>query len=157
MQKMSGGVRNRVLACGLGVALFASSAHALFIANQPWVRPARSGQSTELYMNLTSTDGAKLLEVRADVAADVVLRAPGKVARTIPELALPAGELVALSPDNARIGLLRLKRTLKLGDRIDATLTIVGADGTRSEVPLSIEARWRSPEDDERRPHHHAH
>lgn len=150
-------MRNLNLIVGLGLSLFAASAHALFIVNQPWVRPAQSGQSTELYMNLTSTDGATLLEVRTDAAAQVVLRASGKSARTIPELPLPAGQLVALSPANSRIGLLRLTRTLKLGDRIDIVLSIRGADGVRQDIPLSIEARWRSAEEDELRAHQHQH
>ena len=157
MVKKSRCVRIRALACGLGLALLASSAHALFIVNQPWVRPAQSGQSTELYMNLTSTDGATLLDLRTDAATTVVLRGPGRTARTIPELALPAGEQVALSPGNARVGLLRLNRTLKFGDHIAVTLTIRGADGANLNVPLSVEARWRSAEDDHKLPHHHAH
>jgi copper(I)-binding protein len=150
-------MRKLRLIVGLGLSLYFMSAHALFIVNQPWVRPAKSGQSTELYMNLTSTDGATLLEVRTSAAAEVVLRGPGKTARTIPELPLPAGQLVALSPGNARVGLLRLARTLKLGDRIDIVLTIRGTDGTRQDIPLSIEARLRSPVDDERQAHHHTH
>ena len=157
MPRKSGSGRVEALVCGLGLALLASSAHALFIVNQPWVRPAKTGEPTELYMKLTSTDGATLLEVRTDAAAKVVLRGPGKPAHTVPELPLPAGVLVALSPGNARIGLLGLKRTLKFGDRIDITLTIRGVDGARLDVPLSIEARWRSAEDDEKRPHHHTH
>jgi periplasmic copper chaperone A len=157
MTRKFAGVRTAAWACGVGFALLTSAAQALFIVNQPWVRPAKSGQSTELYMNLTSTDGATLVDVRTAAAAKVVLRAPGKAARTIAALPLPAGELVALSPGNARVGLQGLQRTLKSGDRIDVTLTIRGADGNTLEVPLSIEARWRSAEDDERRPHHHDH
>jgi hypothetical protein len=48
----------------------------LFIVNQPWLRPAKSGQSTEMYMNLTSTDGATLVAVRSDEAAAIVIRGP---------------------------------------------------------------------------------
>src|SRR5271168_3334398 len=44
------------LGCALGLGLTAPYASALFIVNQPWIRPAQQAQATEAYMNLTSTD-----------------------------------------------------------------------------------------------------
>ena len=66
-----------VLMLGLVLAPTPSTAGALFIVNQPWVRPAKTAQTTEAYMNLTSTEGAKLVAVRTDAAKEAAIRAPG--------------------------------------------------------------------------------
>ena len=66
---------------GLVLAPTPSAAGALFIVNQPWVRPAKTAQTTEAYMNLTSTDGARLVAVRTDAAKEAAIRAPGKTHR----------------------------------------------------------------------------
>jgi copper(I)-binding protein len=150
--------RRGALACGLGLCMLATEASALFIVNQPWARPAKAGQTTEVYMNLTSTDGATLVAVRTDDAAAIALRGPGKGVRTVDKLALPAGTVVALAPGKDRIALIRLARALKLGERVALTLTIEGEDGVRQDIPVQAEARRRSPVDDERRAHgHHEH
>jgi len=149
-----GSLNHRTLLCGMVLVLLAPNASALFIVNQPWLRPAKSGQSTEVYMNLTSTDGAALVAVRTDGAASAVIRDPGKGARTLDLFPLPAKTLVALAPGKTRIVLIKLARTVKLGERVGVTLTIQGDDGSRQDIPLLVEARLRSPLDDELRAHH---
>ena len=106
-------------------------------------------------MNLTSTDGATLVAVQTDDAEEIVIRPPGKDARTVATLAMPAGALVALAPGKSRLAMIKLKRGVKLGERILLTLTIEGADGARQQIPVNAEARMRSPLDDERRAHAH--
>jgi copper(I)-binding protein len=150
-------IRGLSCACGLTLVLLAGDASALFIVNLPWLRPAASGQSTELYMNLTSTDGATLVAVRTGDAAQVVIHGGGKGARVVPQLPLPAKTLVALAPGKDHIKLVKLARTFKVGDRLALTLIIEGADGVRQEIPLVVEVRNRSVLDDERRAHGHAH
>jgi len=105
-------------------------------------------------MNLTSTDGATLVAVRTDEAAGVALRGPGKGARTLDLIPLPAKTLVALAPGKDRIVLIRLARTVKLGEHVALTLTIQGNDGVRQDIPVAAEVRTRSPLDDELRAHH---
>jgi len=151
-------IRGVASTCGLVLMLLAPNVSALFIVNQPWARPANIGQSTEVYMNLTSTDGAALVAVRTDGAASAVIRDPGKGARTLDLFPLPAKTLVALAPGKTRIVLIKLARSIKLGDRLALTLTIEGADGNRQDIPVLAEARLRSPLEDERRAHHaHSH
>jgi copper(I)-binding protein len=152
-------VYTRLLAClptlagAVGFALLASEASALFIVNQPWVRPARKAQTTPAYMNLTSTDGATLLGARSEDARRVSLRAaPAAVAAG---LALPAGSEVSLAPGQDHLTLTGLSRALKIGDRINITLTVRDDDGTVHEITVNAEVRLRSPVDDERRAHHH--
>lgn len=142
---------------GLGLGLLAQHASALFIVNQPWVRPAQRLQVTEAYMNLTSTDAVTLVGAVSAAAGSVAIRAPGKAADNLARLPLPARSVVALAPGHYRLVLSRLARTLKLGDRVALTLTIEAADGSRQDVSVNAEVRLRSPIDDEMRAHHHAH
>jgi len=79
----------------------AFDANALFIVNQPWVKPGT--RSTEAYMVLTSTEGATLIGVRSSIAARVSLRGAGAHRPARAALALPAGAAVALRPGADRI------------------------------------------------------
>jgi copper(I)-binding protein len=155
MQFGGTGFRSLNWTFSLVLMLFASHANALFIVNQPWARPANVGQSTEVYMNLTSTDGATLVAVRTDAATGMAIRAPGKGTQSVDRLPLPAGILIALAPGKDRLAMIKLTRNAKLGDRIALTLTIEALDGTRQEIPVSAEVRKRSPVDDERIHHSH--
>jgi hypothetical protein len=145
------------LSLGLALALAVQHASALFIVNQPWARPAQRGQATEVYMDLTSTDGAALVGVTSDAAGTVTIRAPGKTSGKTNRVALPAQTVVALAPGGNRIALTGLKQPLKLGDRVKLTLTIEAADGSRQNIGVDAEVRHRSPLDDERRAHQHTH
>jgi copper(I)-binding protein len=149
--------RRVALACGLGLGLMAQQASALFVVNQPWIRPAQKAQATEAYMNLTSTEGASLIGVASAGAATAAILAPGQTAGAVERVSLPAQKVVALAPDGYRIVMRRLTRTLKVGDRVQLTLTIEAADGTRQEVGVNAEVRLHSPIDDEMHAHKHAH
>jgi periplasmic copper chaperone A len=142
---------------GLATAVTISPAHALFIVNQPWVRPAQVAQSTEAYMDLTSTDGATLVAVTTNAAKGATIRAPGKATVTAKKVTLPAQALVALAPGRYRIALHHLLQTLKLGDRVAMTLTIELADGSLQVIPVDAEVRLHSPIDDDTRGHSHPH
>jgi copper(I)-binding protein len=137
------------------LALPAAGAQALTVVNQPWVRPAAAGRSTEAYMNLTSTEGATLVAARSDLAAATTLHRPGVDARAAGELALPAGAIVELAPGKYRLSLRRLSKAIKLGDIAALTLTIRSADGALQDIAVGAVARLRSPVDDERRAHRH--
>ena len=141
----------------LGLALHAEVAQSLTVVNQPWLRPAAAGHSTEAFMNLTSTEGATLVAVRSDSAAETTLHRPGRDARAIAELALPPGAIVELAPGRYRFSLRRLNHSVKLGDVVPMTLTIRSADGALQDIAVHAVARWRSPVDDERRAHRHQH
>jgi copper(I)-binding protein len=140
-----------------GAVTASAPANALFIVNQPWVRPAQTAQSTEAYMDLTSTEGATLVGVRADVAKTVSIRAPGSAVAIATKVVLPSKVLVALAPGQYRIAFSHLLRTLQRGDRVELTLTIEQHDGSLQEIVVNAEVREHSPIDDERRVHDHAH
>jgi len=140
------------LAGALALVLVASNASALFIVNQPWVSPARTGQTTNAYMNLTSTDGATLLDARSEDSRRVLVHS-ARAARVV--VALPAKSEVALAPGHHHLSLIGLVRTLRVGDRVKITLTVRDDDGSVHEIDVNAEVRNRSPIDDERRAHHH--
>jgi copper(I)-binding protein len=141
------------LAGAIAFALLASDASAMFIVNQPWVRPARKAQTTNAYMNLTSTGGATLLAARSEDAWRVSLRSAHSTAAA--GLVLPAKSEIALAPGHDHLTLAGLTRALKIGDRVNITLTVRDDDGTVHEMTINAEVRVRSPLDDERRTHHH--
>ena len=141
----------------LALALPAAVAQALTVVNQPWIRPAAAGRSTEAFMNLTSTEGATLVAARSDSAAATTLHRPGRDARAAVELALPAGTIVELAPGSYRFSLRRLNKRVKLGDIVPMTLTIRNADGVDQDIAVRAVARLRAPVDDERRAHRHQH
>jgi periplasmic copper chaperone A len=149
--------RHVALACGLGLVLLAQTASALFVVNQPWIPPAQKGQTTEAYMNLTSTDGAALVGVASAAAASATILAPGKKANVVDRVSLPARKLVALAPHGYRIVLRRLVHSLKVHDRVQLTLIIEAADGTRQEIGVNAEVRLHSIIEDEMHEHEHAH
>ena len=140
------------LAYGLAMTLNLAHAEALFIVTEPWVRLAPNARSAEAFMQLRSTDGAKLVAVRCDVAGHVAIRKRGA---TLDAISLPAGTSVMLAPDAYRFELANLNRRLKLGDRVGFVITIEAVDGSRQEIPVNAEVRRRSPTDDHRIPHSH--
>jgi copper(I)-binding protein len=125
----------------------------VFVVNQPWLHPARKAQTTRAYMNLTSSEGARLLGARSEDAPRVSLRSARGAAAA--GLALPAKTEVALAPGHVHLTLAGLTRTLKIGDRVKITLVVRDDKGTLHEVAVDAEVRHRSPVDDERRAHHH--
>ena len=137
------------------MAFFATDAAAIFIVTEPWVRLAPNGRSAEAYMELRSTEGARLVAVRAADATGVVLLAPGSKRAAVAEIPLAADATVKLAPGAFRIALAHLDRPLKLGDRVALVLTIESSDGGRQEIPANAEVRRRSPTDDHLRAHKH--
>jgi copper(I)-binding protein len=131
--------------------VIAADAHALFILNQPWVKPG--ARNSEGYMVLTSTEGAMLVGVTSPLAKQVSLR--GARGRVLAALSLPAGVAIALRPGADRIVLIGLTRALKPGDRVALTLQVEMANGDRAEIAVNAEVRTRSPYDAERGAHRH--
>jgi copper(I)-binding protein len=142
--------RCRQLACAALAAMLVTQAHAVFIVSLPWVLPVARGGSTEVYMDLTSTDGATLVAAASEAAGSASILGPGKTAKTAQSVPLPAGTLVELRPAAYRIRLQGMARSLKLGDHVRLTLTIRGADGAQQEIPVTAEVRHHSALEDHR-------
>ncbi len=132
-------------------------AEGVVTVNLPWVRVAPDGRSGEVFMELTSSAGAKLVSATSSDARKSTLLAPGTARKRAESVELPPGKAVALVPKGYRLALEGLKGPLRQGDRIALDLVVVDADGTRRELSASAEVRKRSAKEDEMTPHAHAH
>ena len=144
-------------ACSFTLAHVPAAAGSVFIVNLPWVLPAGKGKSTQAFMNLQSSEGASLVEVRSPVATSVAIVAPGAKGAAMQRLPLPRGEEVALTPGKVRLRLDGVQRRLKLGELVPIVLTIEGADGSRQDIEVRVEVRRHSVLEDELREQHHHH
>ena len=144
------------VAFAFAIGLWPHDALAIFIVSEPWTKPASRGQTTEAYMELTSTEGATLVGVRCDSAGRIEIRAPDST-RPLAELSLPAGQKLLLAPKAYRVVLRGVGRTFKLGDYVPMVLIVQAGDGSRQEISLEAEVRLHSPTDDHRHPHQHTH
>ena len=84
--------RRCALACALLVALVPVGVADVFTVTEPWVRVAPDAKSAEAYMELLSSDGAKVVGVRSDIAADVAMRPPGATRATVLEIRASRGK-----------------------------------------------------------------
>ncbi len=135
----------------------AAGAVSAFNVNEPWVKPAAAGGSTEAYMEMRSSDASAIVDVRSPVAASVMLvTSKGRQAPPF-ALTLPAGTLVSLAAGGNRFALLRVSRPLNLGDRVPLTLVVRRGDGTTQDIDVDAEVRRHSPSYDHGvgRPHPH--
>ena len=141
------------LAGALLVALIPTSKAGVFTVTEPWVRVAPNGKSAEAYVELRSSEVAKLVDVRTEVAGDISIRPPGASRATVGEIPLPAGVLVKLTAGGYRFSIAKLNRSLKPGDRVPMIVVIEAPNGTRQEIPVDAEVRQQSPTEDHKRPH----
>ncbi len=135
-------------------AVISAHAHAVFVVNEPWVRPAEAGQATEAYMEIVSSDGATLVGARSAAAVRVMLVGTHGATPAVP---LPAGRSMLLAPGKFRLALVKLTRTLRPGVRVPVTLLLRDGSGATQEIEIDAEVRLRSPTDDHLRPHSHSH
>ena len=139
---------------GLVLTLAPTICGAMSVVNYPWARPAAKGAATEVFMEITSIEGAALVGARSETAGSVVLVGPGANGKPVERLMLPAGAPVILAPGSYRVRLSALDRRLKLGDFVPLALILEAADGSRQEIRVNAEVRRRSTVDDHLDPHH---
>ena len=107
-------------------------------------------------MQLRSSEGETVVGVRSDDVGEVVMLARGKTRAAVTRIDLPAGEIVPLAPGQVRLGVGKLGKPLKLGDRVRFVLIVEAANGATREIPVNAEVRRRSPTDDHIGNHKHS-
>ena len=129
----------------LCLALLAStSTFAQTAVKDGWVRGTMPQQkATGAFMTLTSPQGGKLVAAASPVAGVVEIHEmamEGNVMkmRSVPALALPAGQPVELKPGGFHVMLLDLKKPLPAGDSVPLTLTVQSADGKTETLQLTL-------------------
>ena len=137
----------------LFATLLQAEAAAVLTINLAWVRMAPGGKSAEAFMQVTSSEDAKLVEVRSFAAKSVSMRDSRKAA--LAAIPLPAKVDVDLKPGAYFIALDGLTRPLKLGEHVPLTLIFEGPGKARQEILVGAEVRLRSAIEDEGHPHKH--
>ena len=125
-----------------GLALATQSALAQTTVKDPWVRGTVAQQkSTGAFMQVTSTQGGKLISAKSPVAGvveihEMVMEGDLMKMRAIPGLELPAGKPVELKPGSYHVMLMELKQQLKEGETVPVTLVVEGKDGKRENIEV---------------------
>jgi copper(I)-binding protein len=112
-----------------------------------WVRATVPQQKvTGAFMQLTSTNDARLVDVSSTIAGSAELHQMSMTdnvmkMRQIDALDLPAGKAVALTPGGYHVMLFDLKAPVKAGDKIPLLLTVEGRDKERKTIAIIAVAR----------------
>ena len=117
-----------------------------------WVRAPAPGQRIAgAYMEITGQARLWLIAVASPVAAraelhNTTLEDSVMKMRPIEKLELPAGRAVKLAPGGLHIMLIDLKQTLKPGDKVPITLTVLREDlSSRALFTVQAEVREAVP------------
>jgi copper(I)-binding protein len=130
----------------LVLALAATSVFAQLRVRDAWVGATAAGQkSTGAFMELTSAEDLKLVGVRSPIAghSEIQQMADGQEAtkmRTVPYVALPANQPVALDSD-LHVMLFDVKQVLKIGDVVPLTLLLQRGDGATGSMDVKVQVR----------------
>lgn len=133
-----------VPACMLFMAF---SAQAQITIDKPWVRATVAQQNaTGAFMRLSSKEDSTLVQAESPVAQHVEIHEMVMVdeimkMRQIPQLALPAGQIVELKPGSYHIMLIGLKEQLRDGTYVPLTLTFEYPDGRRGTLEITAPVR----------------
>jgi hypothetical protein len=127
--------------------VLAGAAQAQTSIKDAWVRGTVAQQKASgAFMQITSAQGGKLLEVRSPVAGvaeihEMSMQGDMMRMRAMPSLELPAGKPVELKPGGYHLMLMDLKQQLKPGDSVPLTLVVEGKDGKRETLQIKAPVR----------------
>jgi periplasmic copper chaperone A len=136
---------SRTLAAAL--LTFAAAAGAQTTVKDAWARGTVAQQKASgAFMQITSAQGGKLLEVRSPVAGvaeihEMAMHGDMMRMRAVPALELPAGKAVELKPGGYHVMLMDLKQQLKPGDSVPLTLVVEAKDGKREIIHIKVPVR----------------
>lgn len=134
-----------VLSASIFAALNAPAFAAVTIKD-PWIRATTPHQkSTVAFMQLTSSNDARLVKAESPVAKTVeihqmVMKNYVMKMQAVPAIALPAGKSVELRPDGYLVMLVGLKHQIKEGDTIPISIIVEGKDKKRETIKLEAAA-----------------
>jgi len=117
-------------------------AFAQVAVKDPWVRATVPQQkATGAFMQLSSPQDARLVEVRSSVANVVEIHEMSMdkdvmKMRAVPGLDLPGGKMVELKPGGYHIMLMDLKQQMKEGETVPLTLVLEDKDKKRNTLDV---------------------
>ena len=149
----------------LAVLIFAAfPVIAQVTVKDPWVRatvPAM--KATGAFMQITSAQDARLVEVRSPLAGvveihEMKMEKDVMSMRALPDgLALPAGKAVELKPGGYHVMLMDLKQQMKEGDVVAVTLVVEGKDKKRTTIEVKAPVKPLAAQGKMEAEHKHSH
>jgi copper(I)-binding protein len=133
-------------ACAV-LTLVGASAHAQVKVKDPWVRATVPSQkATGAFMQLTTTEPVRLIEVQSSAAKIVEvheMRMEGDrmMMQAVPGLDLVPGKALDLKPGGYHVMLIDVVKPVNVGDKVPLTLVLEGKDKKRTQVQVSAEVR----------------
>ena len=130
----------------LVLAALSASAFASVTVKNPWVRVTASYQkSTVVFMQITSSNDARLVKVDSPVAevveiCEMVMKSIVMKMNAVAAIDLPAGKAVELKPDGYMVMLMGLKQEIKEGDTIPISIVVEGKNKERETIKLNASA-----------------
>ena len=119
------------------------AAGALLRVSGAWTSPTVPGQTVgAAYMRLRSEQDASLVKIETDASSAAEIHQMTTVndvmrMRRLDQVALPAGQLVELSPGGRHVMLVDLRHPLKIGDSVRITLTLRLRDGSTARETVN--------------------
>lgn len=128
----------------LGIVFSQATMAADIKVDNAWMRATAPGQEVAgAFMNITSTDNAKLVGVSSPAAGKLGLHSMSMdngimEMRQINTIALPKGKTVQLTPGSLHVMLFDLKHPMKQGETVPMTLDIVTADQHHASIKVEV-------------------
>ena len=144
--KLSRSILNAAICAALTLAS-ATAAHAQVTVKEPWVRGTVASQkATGAFMQLSTTEAVRLVEVRSGAAKIVEvheMRMEGDrmMMKAVPGIDLVPGQMLELKPGGFHVMLIDVVKPLNAGDKVPLTLVPEGKDRKRIQVEVSAEVR----------------
>lgn len=144
--KLSRSILNAAICAALTLAS-ATAAHAQVTVKEPWVRGTVASQkATGAFMQLSTTEAVRLVEVRSGAAKIVEvheMRMEGDrmMMKAVPGIDLVPGQMLELKPGGFHVMLIDVVKPLNAGDKVPLTLVLEGKDKKRTQVEVSAEVR----------------
>lgn len=142
---------------------FGGSALAEVSVTAPWVRATTaSRKSTVAFMQLTSSDDARLVKAQSPLASQVeihqmVMKNYRMTMQAVADIELPAGQPVELRPDGYMVMLMGLKQPILEGDSIPISIVVEGKNKKRETIAFTAVAMNRDDAAHGKEGHTHLH
>ncbi|MFM2066503.1 MAG: hypothetical protein RLZZ584_1412 [Pseudomonadota bacterium] len=135
------------LVAALVLSAACAGVNAEVTVKDPWVRATVAQQrATGAFMELTTTDAVRLVEVRSTAAKIVevhqmLMENNVMKMQAVPALELKPGKVTELKPGGYHVMLIDLVKPLSAGDSVPLTLVIEGADKKQTQVQVKADVR----------------
>ena len=136
----------RIARLTLVLAAVSAPTLAAVTVTEPWVRATASYQKSSVaFMQITSSDDARLVKADSPVANaveihEMVMKNNVMKMQAVPAIDLPAGKAIELKPGGFMVMLTGLKQQLREGDTIPISIVVEGKNKKRETIKVNAQA-----------------